>query len=321
MLLKTECSQNCAQWRERCYYSFDEDENDDSETEIKRNRQHVKPNFLVSKPMRTDCLLSMSCCHALTVQKYRSRRILKSKAQPLLLVLWGLLATDEVAGLAPRRAEAAIVFPNRLVSLRRLASSNRVFVDIPPRDDVSPYIPLQHSNKTAWTRVQELLPLTADAASSTLRGRGVCILRQPHLRFQDELRRRCRELKRCNHRVEAKLMNSQIASLSRLKSHAQRRAAAAIDLELAYVLPQSDFVFAETGSVTCSCVLSGDNIRRLIKHKAQSAGFVLRAGFGAWSAAAVLNYRTDAMLYHNMTARLRAAPPFACFRPRPVPPH
>lgn len=241
---------------------------------------------------------------------------------PLMLVLWALLAIDEVAGLPPRATQAAIVFPNRLVSFRRLASSNRVFMEIPPRDDVSPYpwIPQKHINKTAWTRVQNLLPLTAATASSTLEGRGVCILRQPHLRFQDELKRRCRELKRCNHRRESKVMNSQIASLSRLKEWKQRRAAAEVDSELAYVLPQSDFVFAETGSVTCSCVLCGENIQRLLKHKAQS-GFVLRAGFGAWSAAAVLNYRRDAELFHNMTARLRASPASACFRPKPVSPN
>ena len=81
----------------------------------------------------------------------------------------------------------------------------------------------------------------------------VCVVRSPAQRIEDELHRRCREERRCNHRVEQTLLATQAALLARTPPTTEKEVLQ--DRELRNVLPQARYVWRRDGSVACKCVL------------------------------------------------------------------
>ena len=124
------------------------------------------------------------------------------------------------------------ICPYGVASLKRVGAG-RVWISIPPTSEVEGALPLRHVNYTGLPRAARLLPL-----DELVRQKGVrvvpprrqvaCMVREPNLRMEDELLRRCRQQRRCNRNVELTLINVQAEMLSRAG-----RLATHVDEELA----------------------------------------------------------------------------------------
>lgn len=199
------------------------------------------------------------------------------------------------------------------VALLRRVGRNRVWMSIPPRAPVEDFLGLQARNYTGLPPEARLLPpyefaaLTHQRFSAMFGGGVACLIRDPQLRVEQELERRCREWRRCDRNGETKLMGVQAKLLLRAS-----RPLAPLDNELIRILPQAWYVYGPNGRPNCHCAHSYDNVARVARQNKPLAA--IRRGHVPWSASLAALYREDARLHRNVSGALRQSPPAACYR-------
>jgi hypothetical protein len=139
-------------------------------------------------------------------------------------------------------------------------------------------------------------------------------MRDPALRVEHELARRCREWHRCDRRAEIATLANAAKELMRMTRPVGSERLLADRGALLYALPQSWYVYDSKGALQCDCVLSYDNIARLAHHHPSRPPFLRRASV-VWPASLASLYVPDARLWRNVSNALRVSRPSACYRP------
>jgi len=200
-------------------------------------------------------------------------------------------------------------------SLRRVANG-RVWISIPPKTDVERVLRLPSANRSHVPKRWSLLPdeelqlRMGSLHRQAQNKRTACLVRDPTKRLLGELQHRCTREGRCDRIIEMKLINLQASVIATEPRWSER-----LDSEMASILPQSRYVWNLDGSVACHCVLSYDALAQAARMRVRPV--VLRASpAGApWSKELVRLYTLDAMLYRNVTAKLKNKHASACYVP------
>ena len=230
-----------------------------------------------------------------------------------MLLLVSMLAAQNCAPRHCRGAKrlAGIVSPTGVALLKRVGR-NRVWLSIPPRTPVEDFLSVRTRNYSGLRAEARLLPPYEFAAVSHQRfatsyGSVACMIRDPQLRVDQELERRCREWRRCDRNTETRLMGVQAKVLLR-----ESRPLTRYDDETVRLLPQTWYVYGPNGHPTCHCALSYDNVARVARQSRPVP--VIRRGHVPWSVSLASLYVEDTRLYRNVSGVLRQSAPSACYR-------
>ena len=218
-----------------------------------------------------------------------------------------------------------------LHALQRATARNpaRTLVPIPPNDYVASYVPLRRLNYSTVAYREMLLPPDLSLAwqmerlwhPRRERASAACVLRDPVVRLEAELVRRCMRLHRCDRQKELTLVGEQLRTVCALptRDHVFR-----LSPEHWHVLPQSWYVWNERGEVQCPCVLAREPIRKaagLLRTSGSSGGGDLRHDLlrhgRLWMqpSAAFDMLMLERPLVEKVEQQLDGAALHACYRP------
>lgn len=172
------------------------------------------------------------------------------------------------------------------------------------------FLSVRARNYSGLPAEARLLPPYEFAALTHTRfaaGTTACMVRDPQLRVDQELERRCREWRRCDRSAEAKLMGVQAKVILR-----ESRPLTHFDDETIRILPQTWYLHGANGHPTCDCALSYDNVARVARQNRPVP--MVRRGHVPWAVSLASLYVEDMRLYRNVSGVLRQSPPAACYR-------
>lgn len=212
-------------------------------------------------------------------------------------------------GLHDAKRVAGSVSPAGVALLKRVGR-NKVWLSIPPRTAVENYLNVRLRNFTGMPPVARLLPpyeFTTLTHERFAVSHVACLIRDPQLRVDHELERRCSEWRRCDRSGETKLMGVQAKIL--LRKH---RPVTQYDDEIIRLLPQTWYLYGPNGKPNCHCAILYDNVARVAR--AGKPVPAIRRGHVPWSTSLASLYLEDMRLYRNVSGVLRQSPPSACYR-------
>lgn len=218
-----------------------------------------------------------------------------------------------------------------LRALERAAArdAHRALVPIPPNDNVVSFVPLRRLNYTAMAHRETLLPPDLSLAwqlqrlhpRKGARTAAACVLRDPVLRVEAELVRRCMRLHRCDRQGELKRIGEQMRDVCALSS---RDRVFQLSHDSWHVIPQSWYIWDARGAVQCECLLAREPIRKaagILRSSTDLRHDLLRHGH-LWMqpSAAFHVLMLERPLVEQVERQLADAPFGTCYRPQPRPP-
>lgn len=205
----------------------------------------------------------------------------------------------------------------------------RALVPIPPHDPVAAYVPLPRLNYSGLAHRETLLPPDLSLAWSMQRvqsamrrqpsPRATCMLRDPAVRIEAELVRRCMRLHRCDRKSELWRIAAQLDTVCAL---VDRTRVFSLSADHWHILPQSWYVWSDNGDVQCACLLAREPVRvasamPMLSHPRG----VVRVGEGAWAASKAMRNMLvqERLLVESVEQTLSKAALGACYKPQTRP--